>query len=130
MVTNTPGVLDETTADTAFLLILAASRLASTAEADLRTGRWQGWGITQYMGRDVHGAILGLVGYGRIAAGGRANGRRASGCSWCITPRRPTGVPHYMDDLDELLDVRRHGLAAHPRGRRTPTTSSMPAASR
>ncbi len=44
-VCNTPGVLDETTADLAFLLILAATRLASGSEADLRAGRWAGWGI-------------------------------------------------------------------------------------
>jgi glyoxylate reductase len=103
VVTNTPGVLDETTADTAFLLILAASRLASTAEADLRTGRWKGWGITQYLGRDVHGAILGLVGYGRIA---QAVAQRAQGFGMLVVhhARRPTGAPHYMDDLDELLE--------------------------
>ncbi|HEY5173660.1 MAG TPA: NAD(P)-dependent oxidoreductase, partial [Acidimicrobiia bacterium] len=76
VVCNTPGVLDDTTADTAFLLILSASRLASTAEADLRTGRWTGWGVTQYLGRDVHGATLGVVGFGRI---GRAVARRAEG---------------------------------------------------
>jgi lactate dehydrogenase-like 2-hydroxyacid dehydrogenase len=75
-VCNTPGVLDETTADLAFLLIVAASRLASTAEADLRSGRWHGWGINQYLGRDVHGATLGLVGFGRI---GQAVARRAAG---------------------------------------------------
>ena len=75
-VCNTPGVLDETTADVAFLLILAASRLASEAERDLRGGAWSGWGINQYLGNDVHGATLGLVGYGRI---GRAVARRASG---------------------------------------------------
>src|SRR5204862_5636717 len=66
VVCNTPGVLDETTADLAFALILAASRVLSTAEADLRGGRWRGWGITQYLGRDVHDATLGIVGYGRI----------------------------------------------------------------
>jgi len=102
VVCNTPGVLDETTADTAFLLILAASRLASTAEADLRTGRWKGWGITQYLGRDVHGAILGLVGYGRI---GQAVAERAKGFGMRVVhhARRPTGAPDYMGDLDELL---------------------------
>src|SRR5207344_1078619 len=67
-VCNTPGVLDETTADLAFLLILAAS--------DLRTGRWHGWGIMQYLGRDVNRAVLGRVGYGRI---GQAVARRAAG---------------------------------------------------
>jgi glyoxylate reductase len=102
VVCNTPGVLDQTTADTAWLLILGASRLASTAEADLRTGRWKGWGITQYLGRDVHGATLGVVGYGRI---GQAVAERARGFGMLVVhhARRPTDSPHYMDDLDELL---------------------------
>ena len=76
VVCNTPGVLDETTADLAFLLVLAASRLASEAGRDLRAGRWHGWGINQYLGRDVHGSVLGLVGFGRI---GQAVARRADG---------------------------------------------------
>ena len=102
IVCNTPGVLDETTADLAFLLILAASRLASTAERDLRSGRWAGWGITQYLGRDVHGARLGLVGYGRI---GRAVARRASGFGMPVIhhARHDTGEPGYLADLDALL---------------------------
>lgn len=101
-VCNTPGVLDDTTADTAFLLILAASRLASTAEADLRTGAWKGWGVTQYLGRDVHGATLGVVGYGRI---GRAVARRAEGFGMHVLhhARTPTNEPGYVVDLDELL---------------------------
>ena len=101
-VCNTPGVLDDTTADTAFLLILTACRLASTAEADLRTGRWKGWGVTQYLGRDVHGATLGVVGFGRI---GRAVARRAEGFGMRVlhNARRPTNEPGYIADLDELL---------------------------
>jgi len=101
-VCNTPGVLDDTTADTAFLLILAASRLASTAESDLRTGRWAGWGVTQYLGRDVHGATLGIVGYGRI---GRAVARRAEGFGMRVLhhARHPTSESGYVADLDELL---------------------------
>jgi glyoxylate reductase len=101
-VCNTPGVLDDTTADTAFLLILAAARLAHTAEDDLRTGRWQGWGVTQYLGRDVHGATLGIVGYGRI---GRAVARRASGFGMHVLhhARHATNEPGYVADLDELL---------------------------
>jgi glyoxylate reductase len=104
VVCNTPGVLDDTTADTAFLLILAASRLASTAEADLRTGRWKGWGVTQYLGLDVHGATLGVVGYGRI---GRAVARRAEGFGMTVLhhTRRPTDEPGYVAELDELLAV-------------------------
>ena len=101
-VCNTPGVLDDTTADTAFLLVLAASRLASSAEADLREGRWPGWGITQYLGRDVHDATLGLVGYGRI---GRAVARRAEGFGMTVLhhARHATGDPGYVADLDELV---------------------------
>jgi glyoxylate reductase len=101
-VSNTPGVLDETTADTAFLLILAAARLASTAEADLREGRWHGWGITQYLGVDVHHATLGVVGYGRI---GRAVAARAVGFGMQVLhhSRHDTGEPGYVADLDELL---------------------------
>jgi glyoxylate reductase len=101
-VCNTPGVLDETTADLAFALILAASRVTSEAEADLRGGRWHGWGITQYLGRDVHGATLGLVGYGRI---GQAVARRAEGFGMRVIhfARNDTEQPGYIDDLDRLL---------------------------
>ena len=101
-VCNTPGVLDETVADLAFLLILAASRLAGDAAVDLRDGRWPGWGILQYLGRDVHGATLGLVGYGRIA---QAVARRASGFGMQLLhhARHDTGKPGYVADLDRLL---------------------------
>jgi glyoxylate reductase len=101
-VCNTPGVLDETTADLAFLLILAASRLAAEAGADLRSGRWKGWGILQYLGRDVHAATLGLVGFGRI---GRAVARRATGFGMQVLhhTRHETGIPGWIGDLDRLL---------------------------
>jgi glyoxylate reductase len=101
-VCNTPGVLDETTADLAFLLILAACRLAWEAERDLRAGTWAGWGINQYLGRDVHGAVLGLVGYGRIGA---AVARRAEGFGMTVVhhTRHDTGVPGYTASLDHLL---------------------------
>ena len=101
-VCNTPGVLDDTTADLAFLLILAASRLASQAEHELRSGHWSGWEITGHMGRDVHGATLGLVGYGRI---GRAVATRAAGFGMRVLhhARHKTGAPGYTADLDALL---------------------------
>jgi glyoxylate reductase len=101
-VCNTPGVLDETTADLAFLLILAASRRASEAEADLRAGRWAGWDINQYLGRDVHGATLGLVGFGRV---GQAVGRRAAGYGMQVLhhTRRDTGLPGWVENLDDVL---------------------------
>jgi glyoxylate reductase len=102
VVCNTPGVLDETTADLAFMLVLAASRVTSSAEADLRARRWPGWGITQYLGRDVHGATLGIVGYGRI---GRAVARRATGFGMTVLhhTRHDTGAPGWCAELDRLL---------------------------
>jgi glyoxylate reductase len=101
-VCNTPGVLDETTADLAFLLVLAASRLAHDAEADLRAGRWKGWGIQQYLGVDVHGATLGVVGFGRI---GQAVARRAAGFGMGVLhhTRHDTGIPGWTEKLDDLL---------------------------
>ena len=101
-VCNTPGVLDETTADLAFALILSASRLLSEAERDIRARRWDGWAIDQYLGRDVHGATLGLVGYGRI---GRAVARRAEGFDMRVLhhARRDTGAPGFVADLDALV---------------------------
>jgi len=101
-VCNTPGVLDEATADLAFLLILAASRLASDAERDLRAGLWTGWGVTGYLGHDVHGAVLGIVGFGRI---GRAVARRAEGFGMSVIhhSRRDPGEPGHVADLDDLL---------------------------
>jgi glyoxylate reductase len=76
VVTNTPEVLTETTADTTFLLLLAAARRLGEAERLLRAGKWDAWGPKQLLGPDVWGKRLGLVGLGRI---GRAVARRASG---------------------------------------------------
>jgi len=76
LVTNTPGVLDETTADLAFALLLAAGRRLGEGERMIRAGRWEGWAIDQLLGRDIHGATLGIVGLGRI---GQAVARRARG---------------------------------------------------
>jgi glyoxylate reductase len=101
-VCNTPGVLDEATADLAFLLVLASSRLAGEAERDLRAGSWHGWGINQYLGQEVNGRVLGVVGWGRI---GRAVARRAAGFGMPVLhhSRRPTGESGYCADLDELV---------------------------
>ncbi len=101
-VCNTPGVLDETTADLVILLMLAASRLASAAEADLRSGHWPGWGINQYLGRDLHAATVGLVGYGRIA---QVVERRLAGFDARVLhhARHETGAAGFCASLDELL---------------------------
>ena len=68
VVTNTPGVLTEDTADLAMMLILAAARRASEAERQLRAGAWEGWRPTHMLGTRVHGATLGIIGFGRIGA--------------------------------------------------------------
>jgi glyoxylate reductase len=76
MVTNTPEVLDETTADTAFMLLLAAARRLGEGERIVRSGRWEAWGPKMLIGPDVWGKTLGIVGFGRI---GQAMARRARG---------------------------------------------------
>ncbi len=76
MVTNTPGVLDETVADTAFAYVLATARRMTESEQFLRNGQWTKNTLTLMLGRDVHHATLGVVGMGRI---GQAVARRARG---------------------------------------------------
>ncbi|HET7478144.1 MAG TPA: D-glycerate dehydrogenase [Rubrobacteraceae bacterium] len=76
VVTNTPGVLDETTADVAFMLLLAAARRLGESERVLRAGKWEWWGPKLFMGPDVWGKKLGIIGMGRI---GQAVARRARG---------------------------------------------------
>lgn len=75
-VTFAPGILDETTADGAFGLLLATARRFGEAERFLRSGKWKGWGPGQFLGHDVHHATLGIVGMGRI---GRQMAKRAKG---------------------------------------------------
>jgi len=74
--TNTPGVLDETTADFAWTLLLAVARRLGEGEALARSGNWKGWNLDQLCGADIWGKTLGIVGFGRI---GRAVARRALG---------------------------------------------------
>jgi glyoxylate reductase len=76
VVTNTPEVLNETTADTAFMLLLAAARRLGEAERLLRSGGWDAWGPKQLTGPDVWGKRLGVIGFGRI---GQALARRTRG---------------------------------------------------
>ena len=85
---NTPGVLTETTADLAFALILACARGVVSAAGDVRAGRWTTWSPEGWLGRDVHGATLGIVGAGEI---GRAVARRGEGFGMkvLLNGRRP-----------------------------------------
>lgn len=76
MATNTPGVLDDSTADFTWALILATARRVTEAEQYLRAGNWSGWKLKQFLGIDVHHATLGILGMGRV---GQAVARRARG---------------------------------------------------
>jgi glyoxylate/hydroxypyruvate/2-ketogluconate reductase len=76
-VTNTPGVLDDTTADLTFALLMAAARRITETEARLRRGEWKkGFALQQWLGNDVHHASLGIIGMGRI---GQTIAKRALG---------------------------------------------------
>lgn len=76
IVTNTPGVLTETTADLAWALMMAAARRIVEADRYTREGKFTGWSPTLFLGQDVYGKTLGLIGLGRI---GGAVARRAKG---------------------------------------------------
>jgi glyoxylate reductase len=93
--TNTPGVLDETTADFAWTLLMAVARRLGEGEALARSGEWKGWDLDQLVGTDVWGKTLGLVGFGRI---GRAVARRAAGFQMKVI---------YHDAVRVPLDVER-----------------------
>jgi glyoxylate reductase len=94
--------LVSTTADLAFGLIISACRQMHDAEMMLREGRWDGWSFGQTFGRDVHGATLGLLGYGAI---GRAVAARAEAFDMVVLhhTRHSTGEPGWVEDLDRLL---------------------------
>lgn len=76
LVTNTPGVLTETTADLTWALLMATARRLPEAERVLKAGRWQTWSPMMLTGQDLYGATLGIIGMGRI---GRAVARRSIG---------------------------------------------------
>ena len=76
MATNTPGVLEDTTADLAWALLMATARRLPASERWLRNGEWKGWQFIQWLGTDVHHATLGILGMGRI---GQTVARRALG---------------------------------------------------
>jgi glyoxylate reductase len=73
---HTPGILTETTADLAFGLLMAAARRIAEGDRYVRGGRWRTWGPKVMLGRDIHGATLGIIGWGAI---GQAMARRAAG---------------------------------------------------
>jgi glyoxylate reductase len=102
---HTPDVLTDATADFAFALLLAAARLVGAGERAVRAGEWGPWRADWFIGADVYGTTLGIVGYGKI---GQAVARRAAGFDMEVLWHGTTGgVP-----LDELL-ARSDHLSLH-----------------
>ncbi len=103
---HTPGIPTETTADLAFALILAVARRVVESDRYVREGQWRGWAPEQLLGRDVHGATLGIVGMGAI---GEAVARRAIGFGMHLLyhDQRPRPGDDQLDarftTLDDLL---------------------------
>lgn len=105
LVTNTPGVLTETTADLAFALLLASARRLAEGEAAVRDGSWGPWRPSWLLGREVSGATIGIVGPGRIGA---AVARRALGFGMRVLyagRREVPGFPGEAVTLDVLLET-------------------------
>jgi glyoxylate/hydroxypyruvate/2-ketogluconate reductase len=108
VVTNTPDVLTQTTADFAWALLMAAARRLPEAERYLRAGQWQHWSLNQLAGKDMHGATLGIVGMGRIGA---AIAARAAGFGMKVLYHNRSPLPLALADqstahfcsLDTLL---------------------------
>ena len=107
-VTNTPGVLDDSTADMAFALMLSTARRITEVESYIRKGEWTGWKLKQWLGVDVHHATLGIIGMGRI---GQAIAKRAAGFDMKViyhnrkrvSPEIETRVNAAHMSMDELL---------------------------
>ncbi|MBV8336417.1 MAG: D-glycerate dehydrogenase [Alphaproteobacteria bacterium] len=109
VVTNTPGVLTEDTADMTMALILAVSRRLAEGERLIRSGGWTGWGPTSMLGHRIWGKRLGIVGMGRI---GTAVARRAKGFGIAVHYHNRRPVPEevenaleasYWESLDQML---------------------------
>ena len=109
IVTNTPGVLTDDTADMAMALILAVSRRIGAGEKLARSGEWRGWSPTSMLGTRLTGKRLGIVGMGRI---GQAVARRARGFGLSVHYHNRKRVPEateaeleaaYWEDLDQML---------------------------
>jgi len=109
VVTNTPGVLTETTADLAWALILATARRIVEADKFTRAGKYEGWAPMLFLGQDVYGKTLGIIGMGRI---GQAVARRAKGFNMKVLYNDIRRIPEEIEkelnatfvSLDELLE--------------------------
>ncbi|MGH7763357.1 MAG: 2-hydroxyacid dehydrogenase [Candidatus Dormibacteraceae bacterium] len=90
MVTNTPGVLDDATADFAFTLLMSTARRVVEADNFTRSGKYHGWAIDMMLGADVYNATLGIIGIGRI---GRGVAHRAKGFNMRVLYYDPYPLP-------------------------------------
>ena len=108
IITNTPDVLTEATVDVATLLLLAVTRNAFLVEKMLRQGEWRGFSLTENLGVDVRGKILGIVGMGRIGKAFAKRAHEAFGMKVLYYNRSPVkGLPFEASvrfDLDALLE--------------------------
>lgn len=107
LVTNTPGVLTETTADFTWALMLALARRVVEGDAYVRAGKFDSWGPLTLLGTDLFGATLGVVGCGRI---GRAVARRAEGFSMTVLRYSPSCPEVELDELFRRSDF----VTLHP----------------
>ena len=94
MLTNTPGAMDDTTADFAWCLILATARRLIEADRLVRSGKWTRWRFMSNLGRDVYGKTLGICGFGRI---GRGVARRAAGFNMRVLYTGPRRAPEAVE---------------------------------
>jgi glyoxylate reductase len=98
---NTPDVLTDATADATFALLLAAARRLPEAVKAARSGEWLGWEPAEFLGAEVHGRTLGIIGFGRI---GRAVAKRAEGFGMKVLHVSSRDGPDAMNDLLEQTD--------------------------
>ena len=109
-VTNTPGVLDDTTADLTWALLMAAARRIAEGDAHVRAGEWKiAFGVQYFLGADVHHATLGIIGMGRI---GQAVARRASGFDMRVLYYNRTRLPEAEEKRLDATWVERDTLLA------------------
>src|SRR4051812_3646297 len=94
---NTPDVLTDSTADLALALMLGISRRLAEGEAFVRAGEWKTWEPDLLLGRDLHGATVGIVGHGRI---GQAVGRRLQGVGCNVVTANRSGVDELLESSD------------------------------
>lgn len=120
MVTNTPDVLNETTADFAWALLMATARRVTEAEHWLRAGHWKKWRYDGLLGADLHGSTLGIIGMGRI---GQAIARRSSGFNMKVIYHNRSRLPEELEnaanharhaDKEELLRTADHVILTLP----------------